>query len=69
MIVGIPRETKEQEYRIAISPIGIDALKKDGHEVVVEEDAGVGAGITDQEIAHAGARIVPSHEEVFERAE
>lgn len=69
MIVGVPKEIKEHEYRIAITPSGIEALKKYGHQVVVEEDAGIGSGITNEEITKAGGKILPSHEEVFTRAE
>ena len=69
MIIGVPKEIKEDEYRVAITPSGIEALRKDGHEVLVEEDASTGSGITNEEITKAGAKILPSHEEVFTRAE
>jgi alanine dehydrogenase len=68
MIVGVPKEIKEHEYRIALTPSGIEALRKDGHRVVVEEDAGIGSGITNEEIREAGGEILPSHEEVFTQA-
>ncbi len=68
MIIGVPKEIKEHEYRIAITPSGIEQLTKDGHKVLVEEDAGIGSGITNQEIRKAGAQILSSHEEVFARA-
>jgi alanine dehydrogenase len=69
MIVGVPREIKDNENRIAIVPAGVDALKQDGHVVLVEKGAGVGSGISDEELANAGAEIVPSHADVFARAE
>ena len=69
MVIGVPKEIREDEYRIAITPSGIDALRKDGHRVVVEKDAGIGSGITNEEIRKAGAKILPSHEEVFSQAE
>ena len=69
MIVGVPREIKDNENRIAIVPAGVDALKQDGHVVLVEKGAGVGSGISDEELAHAGAEIVPSHADVFGRAD
>ena len=69
MFIGVPKEIKEDEYRIAITPSGIEALRKDGHEVLVEEDAGIGSGITNEEIMKAGAKILPSHEEAFTQAE
>ena len=69
MIVGVPREIKDNENRIAIVPAGVDALKHDGHVVLVEQGAGVGSGISDEELAKAGAEIVPSHADVFARAD
>ena len=69
MIIGVPKEIREDEYRIAITPSGIEALRKDGHEVLVEEDAGVGSSITNEEIRKARAQILPSHEQVFSQAE
>ena len=69
MIVGVPREIKDNENRIAIVPAGVDALKADGHVVLVEKGAGVGSGISDEELASAGAEIVPSHADVFARAD
>ena len=69
MIIGVPKEIREDEYRIAITPNGIEALRKNGHRVVVEKDAGIGSGITNEEIRKAGAEILPSHEQVFTRAE
>ncbi len=69
MIVGVPREIKDNENRIAIVPAGVDALRQDGHVVLVEKSAGVGSGISDEELAKAGAEIVPSHADVFARAD
>jgi len=69
MIIGVPKEIREDEYRIAITPNGVEALRKDGHRVVVEEDAGIGSGITNEEIRKAGAQILPSPEQVFSQAE
>ena len=69
MLVGVPREIKDNENRIAIVPAGVDALVRDGHRVVVEKDGGVGSGIADAEFVEAGAEIVESHAEVFERAD
>jgi len=65
----VPKEIREDEYRIAITPNGVEALRKNEHEVLVEEDAGIGSGVTDEEIKKAGAKILPSHEEVFSQAE
>lgn len=69
MIIGVPKEIKEQEYRVALLPSGAYQLIKRGHEVVVERGAGIGAGYPDAEYEQAGAKLVSSHREVFERAE
>ncbi|GIW72096.1 MAG: alanine dehydrogenase [Planctomycetota bacterium] len=69
MIVGIPREIKSCEYRVGMVPGGVDALVKAGHTVLVESGAGVGSGIADEEYAGAGAEVVSTPEEVWERAE
>jgi alanine dehydrogenase len=69
MVIGVPREIKEQENRVALPPSAAYQLIKRGHEVVVETGAGSGSGFSDEEYAAAGARLVPSHDEVFARAE
>jgi alanine dehydrogenase len=69
MIIGVPKEIKEQEYRVAMLPSGAYQLIKRGHEVLVERGAGAGAGFPDAEYEHAGAKLVDSHPPVFERAE
>src|SRR5215831_9521462 len=69
MIVGVPREIKDNENRIAIVPAGVDALKQDGHVVLVEKGAGEGSGIHDEELVKAGAELVPNHADVFARAD
>jgi len=68
MIIGVPKEIKEQEYRVALLPSGAYQLIKRGHQVVVENGAGVGAGFPDAEYEHAGATLVDSHAAVFEQA-
>jgi alanine dehydrogenase len=68
MIIGVPKEIKEQEYRVALLPSGAYQLIKRGHEVVVERGAGLGAGYPDEEYQQAGATLLGSHEEVFARA-
>jgi len=67
-VVGVPKEVKDGEMRVSMQPDGVAELVHHGHEVVVEERAGVGASFDDEEYAEAGARIVGSAEEVFERA-
>ncbi len=69
MIVGLPREIKDNENRVGLVPAGVAALVSAGHEVVVERDAGVGSGIPDDQYVSAGAKILPTADEVFRRAE
>jgi alanine dehydrogenase len=63
--VGVPREIKNHEYRVAITPAGVHELVRAGHDVFVEQAAGVGSSITDQDFAAAGARILPTADEVW----
>src|SRR6266545_1502452 len=65
MQVGIPRELKDHEYRVAITPIGVHELVGLGHEVLVEHDAGTGSSISDDEYTAAGARIVDDPDELW----
>jgi alanine dehydrogenase len=69
MRVGIPRELKDNEYRVAITPAGVRELVVGGHEVLVEHDAGRGSSILDDEFEGAGARILPDADSVFGEAE
>jgi len=69
MIVGIPKEIKDNEYRVAITPAGIDVLVKAGHRVIIERGAGAGSGIGNEEYIKAGAEIVDTAPEVFKRAD
>ncbi len=65
MKVGVPREVKNHEYRVAITPIGVHELVAHGHEVVIEKDAGVGSSIIDDEYVAAGATMVDTAEEAW----
>ena len=69
MIVGVPKEIKEGEYRVSIVPAIVESLVKAGHEVLVEAEAGRGSGILDDDYVEAGAKIVPGPEEVFGSAD
>jgi alanine dehydrogenase len=69
MIIGIPKEVKAQEHRVGLLPSGADQLTKRGHRVLVGVGAGVGTGYPDEEYAAAGAELVGSPAELFERAE
>jgi alanine dehydrogenase len=65
MKVGVPKEIKADEYRVAMMPVGVELLKKAGHEVFIEANAGAGSGFADEDYTRVGAKIVPTHEEVF----
>jgi len=69
MIIGVPREIKEQEYRVALPPSAAYQLIRRGHELIVETNAGLGAGFPDADYEGAGAKLVKTHKEVFDRAE
>jgi alanine dehydrogenase len=68
MLVGVPREVKNHEYRVAITPAGVRELAGRGHQVLVERDAGAGAGLPDEEFVEAGARISADPDEVWAAA-
>jgi alanine dehydrogenase len=67
--VGVPKEVKNHEYRVAITPVGVHELVSHGHEVVVEKNAGVGSSIPDAEYVAAGARIIDEADDVWADAE
>lgn len=67
--VGIPREVKNNEFRVAITPAGVHELVRHGHQVVVEESAGTGSSIPDEEYVAAGAQILPTADEVWATAD
>lgn len=69
MIVGVPKEVKDRESRVSMTPAGVHEYVAHGHTVLVETGAGEGSGISDGDYAAVGARILPSHEGVFAEAE
>jgi alanine dehydrogenase len=69
MIIGIPKEIKSDENRISITPAGVHRFIDEGHEIIIEKNAGIGSGITDEEFIHEGAKILASAEEIFKNAE
>lgn len=69
MIIGVPKEIKNNENRVAITPAGVQALASNGHTVVIEQSAGIGSGISDRDFEQAGARILPDNRAVFEEAD
>jgi alanine dehydrogenase len=68
MIIGVPKEIKDHEYRVSVTPDGVHALRQAGHEVLVESAAGVGSGYTDEQYRQAGAALAPSKESLFKEA-
>jgi len=69
VIVGVPKELKRDEYRVALLPVGAEELTRAGHRVLVEAGAGLGSGLNDTDYQAAGAELVGSAEEIFGRAE
>jgi alanine dehydrogenase len=68
MIIGVPKEIKDQEYRVALLPSAAYQLAKRGHQVLVERNAGIGAGYPDADYEQAGATLVADHRAIFEKA-
>jgi alanine dehydrogenase len=69
MIIGVPKEIKQDEYRVAMLPVGVEELVRRGHEVLIERGAGLGSGIFDHEYADQGAELVYEPSAIFERAD
>jgi len=67
MEIGVPKETKDQEFRVGLSPSSVRVLGENGHKVFVETGAGGGAGFTDEDYRQAGAKIVPTAEDAWNR--
>ena len=57
MIIGVPKEIKNHEYRVAVTPAGVTELIKNGHRLIIEKSAGTGSGFPDDEYLNAGAEI------------
>lgn len=69
MIVGVPKEIKVHESRVAITPEGVSEFVHAGHTVIIEDKAGIGSSITNEEFVAAGASIVPSADDVWQKAD
>jgi alanine dehydrogenase len=69
MKIGVPKEIKAEEKRVAITPAGVTAFVSHGHDVYIERDAGMGSGLMDEEYKEAGAKILPDKESVWSEAE
>ncbi|HXL67414.1 MAG TPA: alanine dehydrogenase, partial [Xanthobacteraceae bacterium] len=69
MLIGVPKEIKDHEYRVGLVPATVRELAARGHRVMVERGAGAGAGIADAEYEAAGAELAAGAEAIFDRAE
>lgn len=69
MIVGLPKEIKDNEYRVGLTPAGVRALTDAGHQVIVEKSAGEGSGFEDQLYQRAGARMIDTADDVWKTAD
>ena len=69
MLIGVPKEIKNHEYRIGIIPSGVAELVADGHIVLVEKDGGSAVGFHNEDYLSAGAEVVDTAAEIFDRAE
>lgn len=69
MLIGVPKEIKNHEYRVGMAPASVREAIKNGHQVLVQANAGEGIGVSDAEYAQIGAEIVDAPEEIFARAE
>ncbi len=69
MILGVPKETKSDEYRVALLPVGAEEFTARGHQVLVEVGAGLGSGLADHEYLQSGAELIATAEEIYQRAD
>jgi len=69
MIIGVPKETKTDEYRVGLLPVGAELLSRDGHTVLIEKEAGAGSGFTDEHYSAVGAQITGGAGGIYARAE
>src|SRR5947199_9428894 len=68
-VVGVPRELKTDEYRVALIPVGVEELTRAGHQVLIQGGAGQGSGISDEQYAMHGAEIVAEPDDIWRRAD
>src|SRR5438105_3293235 len=68
-VIGVPKEIKVDEYRVAMIPVGVDELTRAGHKVLIQSGAGQGSGISDEQYAGYGAEIVADAESIWARAD
>lgn len=69
MIIGVPKEIKPQENRVALTPPGVSELIRNGHKVLVEANAGIGSGFKDDEYRKHGAEVITDAAEVWKQAD
>ncbi|SVE62224.1 uncharacterized protein METZ01_LOCUS515078, partial [marine metagenome] len=69
MVIGVPREVKNNENRVSIIPFGVEDLQKSGHTILVQSQAGSGSGFDNEAYSQAGAEIIDSPNEIFEKAD
>ena len=69
MLIGVPKEIKDNEFRVGLTPSSVAELVHHGHQVLVEKSAGIGSGLSDSEYAQAGGNLVDGADEIFTRAE
>src|SRR3954466_10722544 len=69
LTIGVPKEIKTDEYRVAMIPVGVEELTRGGHRVLIQSGAGQGSGIDDEHYAANGAEIVADAKEVWHRAD
>lgn len=69
MLIGVPKEIKDNEYRVALTPQGAGALIEAGHDVMIESGAGAGSGFSDEDFTAAGARVLETAKEIFSAAD
>ena len=69
MVIGVPKEVKNNENRVSLTPAGVHKLREEGHEVLVQRSAGLGSGFSDEDYEAQGAKLVDTPKEVFDAAE
>src|ERR1700753_404443 len=69
MLIGVPKEIKDNEFRVGLTPSSVAELVHHGHKALVEKSAGIGSGLSDAEYVQAGATLVDGPDEIFARAE
>jgi len=68
MVIGVPKEIKDHEYRVSVTPDGVRALRQAGHDILIEPSAGAGSGHSDEDYRSAGATLAQSKEQLFQQA-